>query len=430
MQTNLGNHNWSAGSLPTLVPSSTLPASGYSPVPVLNAPTATNQPSRDSSVGFTKGGSTKTDLIHVLHVINGEHFSGAERVQLHLANQLPTCGFAADFACLKPGKFRANHTASLGEVFDVPMRSRFDASVALRVAKLARQLNAKLLHAHTPRSALIASQAAAITKLPWVYHVHSPAAKDSANSWRNRINNWVERWSLRNCAHQITVSRSLRHQVLQTRWPENRVTVVHNGVPAVCPERTRKPGENDEWVLGMVALMRPRKGLEVLLDAVRCALSTNLNVRLRCIGPFETEAYQRFIEGRIEKLRLSNHVEFVGFTQNVGAELAKLDALVLPSLFGEGLPMVVLEAMAAGLPVIATAVEGTPEAIIDRQHGLLAEPGSAGSLAAALACLVHGSVDWHDLSRAAKTRHAECFSDVAMARGVAAVYNRVIAAAN
>ena len=109
-------------------------------------------------------------------------------------------------------------------------------------------------------------------------------------------------------------------------------------------------------------------------------------------------------------------------------ELAKINVFVLPSLFGEGLPMVVLEAMAAGLPVVASRVEGVPEAVAHRETGLLVEPGSVSQLAAAIEEIVSGDVDYAALSRGARRRHAAQFSDTTMAAGVAAVYRDVLAA--
>ncbi len=371
-------------------------------------------------------GGSANDLLNVVHVINGEHFSGAERVQLHLAHRLPETGFVSDFVCIKPNAFPEHFDAPVGMLQNLPMRNRFSFSVAYQVARFAKHRHAKLLHAHTPRSAMIASIASRIAKLPWVYHVHSPAARDSTRPWLNRFNYWAERLSLKNCVHQITVSNSLRREVLRTGWFENRVTVVHNGVPAATLVRTTREPNDGTWTLGMIALMRPRKGLETLLDALRCVLNAGLPVRLRCIGSFETESYQRSIMARVDQLKLRDAIDFTGFTRDIAGELMRLDALVLPSLFGEGLPMVVLEAMAAGVPVIATSVEGTPEAIRHNVEGLLAEPGSPGSLAAQIAGLVQGDFHWEDLSHAANKRHAECFSDRAMAQGVAEVYRRVL----
>ena len=99
---------------------------------------------------------------------------------------------------------------------------------------------------------------------------------------------------------------------------------------------------------------------------------------------------------------------------------------ILPSLFGEGLPMVVLEAMAAGLPVIASNVEGVPEAIRDDREGLLVEPGLPQSLAGAIEDLTSGKLHYAAMSRAAQARHAECFSAEIMAQRVAEVYDDVL----
>ncbi|MEO1529527.1 MAG: glycosyltransferase, partial [Planctomycetota bacterium] len=143
--------------------------------------------------------------------------------------------------------------------------------------------------------------------------------------------------------------------------------------------------------------------------------------------PFETESYEAEINALIDCLEVESMIERVGFTQDVTGELAKLDAMVLPSLFGEGLPMVVLEAMAAAVPVIATRVEGTPEAVTDGVEGLLAQPNDPESLATRIRELVSGGHDWKTLSEAAFTRHARDFSDFAMAEKTAAVYRHLLA---
>jgi glycosyltransferase involved in cell wall biosynthesis len=111
----------------------------------------------------------------------------------------------------------------------------------------------------------------------------------------------------------------------------------------------------------------------------------------------------------------------------VDAELAMMDVLVLPSLISEGMPMSLLEAMAAGVPVVGTRVDGVVDVIRDRIDGLLARPGDAEDLAGALGQIICGDVDWQALREAAHRRHAETFSERSMAAGVAAVYDRVLA---
>jgi glycosyltransferase involved in cell wall biosynthesis len=306
------------------------------------------------------------------------------------------------------------------------MNNRVDLRAALRVRDLVRRHGYDFLHAHTPRTAMVTSIASQITGTPWIYHVHSPAARDSANGLANRVNSWIEKQSLRGCHHLITVSESLRLDCIAHGWEEYDVSVVHNGVPAIRPPRQSKPNPGGRWVIGMVALMRPRKGLEIVLDALTQLEREGHDVVLRCIGPFETEAYEDEIEARIARLGIGHRIERVGFTRDVPAALARLDAMVLPSLFGEGLPMVVLEAMAAALPVIATRVEGTPEAITHGVEGLLAEPRDPDSLAAEIQSLVTGRHNWELMAQAACDRHNRCFSDMAMAKGTADVYRQLL----
>ncbi len=366
----------------------------------------------------------------VLHLVNGEHFSGAERVQSHLGRCLPKYGVQADFACVKPGRFATlleEHSGAWGVCHRTPMLGRFDISAALRIAKLVSREAYDLLHAHTPRTAMLAAIVSRIIDVPWVYHVHSPASRDSTRQLTNFANAWIESLSLRQCSHLITVSESLREDCLSQGVEESRVTVVHNGVPAIRPPRTSTPVPGKTWTIGMVALMRPRKGLEFVLEALSLLAIQGHDIRLRCIGPFETPEYEKSINQRISELVLEDRVEQVGFTSDVPAALAQLDAMVLPSMFGEGLPMVVLEAMAAGLPVIATRVEGTPEAIRDGIDGLLAEPCNSDSFADAIRTLITGCVDWNRMAESACERHASHFSDWAMAKATAKVYSKLLA---
>lgn len=372
--------------------------------------------------------------IRVLHVVNGEHFSGAERVQSHLGRCLPDLHVTADFACVKPGRFAdmlEEHQSGIagenwGQCHRVPMRHRLDWTAVKRLARVMAEGEYELLHAHTPRTAMLASAVSKWSGRPWVYHVHSPAGRDCERAWSNRINAWIERRSLANCSHLITVSNSLREDTIQQGFPADKVTVVHNGVPAIRPARKSKPTIGGRWTIGMVALMRARKGLEVVLDALAILNNVGTEVTLRCIGPFETEAYRQQIDAQISDLGIGHLIDWVGFTQDVPAELARLDAMVLPSLYGEGLPMVVLESMAAGTPVIATSVEGTPEAIRHGIEGVLAEPRDAESLAEQIQALVSGQYDWQSMSDFAVTRHHQCFSDHTMAHGVAKVYRRIL----
>jgi glycosyltransferase involved in cell wall biosynthesis len=151
-----------------------------------------------------------------------------------------------------------------------------------------------------------------------------------------------------------------------------------------------------------------------------------LSVRFRVVGPFETPAYEQEVKALAGRLGLRDAVDWVGFTRDVDGELARMDLFALPSLFGEGTPLVLFEAMAAGVPVVSTRVEGIPEIIRDGQDGLLVEPGDPAALAAAIARIIRGEADWQAMRNSALARHRENFSDTALAAGIAAVYRRVL----
>jgi glycosyltransferase involved in cell wall biosynthesis len=361
-----------------------------------------------------------------LHVINGEHYSGAERVQDLLAQELPGFGFDVGFACVKPDRFDRARKTQQAKLYEIPMRGPIDPGCVGRLVELIRSENYALVHAHTPRSLLAGSQAARRAGVPRVYHVHSPTGRASTPRVRNFINDKLERWSLRDAARLIAVSPSLRQFMCDQGYREQQVVYVPNGVPSLPVSPRLRP--TGGWTLGMAALFRPRKGVEILIEALAALRSRGLDVHLRAVGPYETAAYESEVKSLVDRLGVAEAITWTGFVDDVPAELEKIDLFVLPSLFGEGLPMVVLEAMAAGVPVVASRVEGIPAAVRHREEGLLCEPGSVSQLALAIEELVEGAseLDYAALSRNAQQRHAECFSGRAMAAKVAQVYRDVL----
>ncbi|GAB6187072.1 glycosyltransferase [Thermopirellula anaerolimosa] len=362
----------------------------------------------------------------VLHVINGEYYSGAERVQDLLALRLPSFGYQAEFVCLRPGLFRQARASTQTPLTALPMRGRFDLRPARRLAERLRGEEVALLHAHTPRAALITARASRRAKVPWVYHVHSPAARDSTAGLKNRITAAVERFCIRKAAAVITVSESLRRHMATAGVDATRLHVVHNGVPIAETPRSADPPRGC-WVLGTTALFRPRKGTEVLLHALARLREWNLPARLIAVGPFETSEYEAHLKRLAHELHLDAAVQWLGFRRDVAEMMRCMDLFVLPSLFGEGLPMVVLEAMALGLPVIASSVEGIPEAIRDGRDGVLVPPNDPDALASAAARFIRGELDWSAMARHARLRQRQSFSDISMAQGTAQVYDRVLA---
>ena len=400
---------------------------------------------RDSQTASLPAGGE----IRVLHVINGEHYAGAERVQDLLAAELPGYRVSVGFACLKKGKFVEARRCGDAPVHSIEMKGRFDLRAVWRLVKVIRQGGYQVLHSHGPRSALIAALASKWTGIPMVHHVHSPTTRDTTNRLRCRLNAIVERLAFRQAKTLVAVSESLGRYLADRGVAAEKIQVVPNGVPhsrnANDQEANGREANNQETVnveqnepaseptagraftLGVVALFRPRKGLEVLLESLAELRRQGFDVRLRAVGGFETQEYESEIKALCSRLGVESLVEWVGFTRDVESEMRRFDLFVLPSLFGEGMPMVVLEAMAQGLPVVATAVEGVPEVVRDGREGVVVAPGDASALAAGIARILDGSVDAAELGRNALKRHDEKFSAKAMAEAVAGVYRRVIA---
>lgn len=335
--------------------------------------------------------------------------------------QLPQLGVVVDFATLKRGNFATMRHSEGAPLHEFPMRSRIDFRVASRISQLVRGEGYDLLHAHTPRSAVVAAQVARRTGIPWIYHVHSPVTRDSERWLQNTINAVVEARALRTVSRVIVVSPSLTEYMHDRGVDHDRVVYVPNGVPANPRPRATTPPEG-MWTMAMVALFRPRKGVEVLLEALSELVARGVPVRLRGVGAFETKSYERTIRQMTSRLGLASHVDWTGFTRDVAVELSQCDLLVLPSLFGEGLPMVVLEGMAAGLPAVVSDVEGASTAVVDKETGLVVPPSDPARLAEAIESLIAGRLDYGAMATAARARHAEYFSDAAMARGVTGVY--------
>lgn len=369
--------------------------------------------------------ATSTETIKVLHLINGEHFSGAERVQDLLALAMPRFGYEVGFACVKPDKFPTIRQSQECQLFETRMTSKFDVWCAGRVARVFKENDFQLIHAHTPRTLMVGRLAARKLNCPLVYHVHSPVGRDSERGLANRFNTMIETWSLSGVDKMLCVSHSLANYMKELGHDPRKISVVTNGVSAIhnLPDRDLP---RDTWTIGTMALFRPRKGTEVLLDAISILKKKSVNVMLRAIGAFETPEYEHEIMSRVDSLGIGEQITWTGFRSDVNEQLRQMDLFVLPSLYGEGLPMVVLESMANAIPVVASRVEGIPEALRDGLDGLIFEPNNPADLAEKLESLIGDTTRWQSMSETALEHQKNELSDVSMARGVATVYDELL----
>ena len=169
---------------------------------------------------------------------------------------------------------------------------------------------------------------------------------------------------------------------------------------APCASQQEK---HDEWVIGTVGRLSEEKRHVDLINAFRLVCETYPKSRLLIVG----EGYMReTLERHTAELRLSDKVTFAGFDKNVFKHLKKMDVFALPSRT-EGFGIAILEAMAAGLPVVATRVGGIPEIVVDNETGLLVEPNNYRELSAAILKLLSDRSGAADNGRKRKaTGHA------------------------
>lgn len=361
----------------------------------------------------------------VLHLINGDDYSGAERVQDLLALRLRDSGYEVGIACTKPGRFRTARQAQDVPLIELPMRSRFDIRPVFRLAKYIRQHGYDLLHSHSARTALIGRPAAALAGVPLIHHMHCQTSTEVTKRWLSRINAIIERCTLFRVPGVIAVSPTIAEDLRRRGIPDSQIALIPNGVPSPGPLSDREPPSTD-WVVGTVAMFRPRKGIETLLMAIANLRRQQIPIRLRAVGCFQTAEYEAATHELVQELGLADAVDWTGFTRDVNAELSQMDLFVLPSLVPEGLPMAVLEAMAAGVPALGSRVDGVIDVIEHGVNGLLFEPGDADDLTRQLNSFIQSETDWSEIRRRGFQFHADGYSDIAMSASVAELYNNVL----
>ncbi len=237
----------------------------------------------------------------------------------------------------------------------------------------------------------------------------------------------VERELLADVGVFVVNCEAARQALLRHRgFPAARVVTVHTGIPEPAPDaavarrlRARWLGDGDILV-GCLGALYPLKGHRYLIEALPAALKRAPGLRLALVGDGESAGE---LKALARALRVEKLVSFPGYHDGDSADaLAAFDVLAHPTSQTEGLPYAILEAMALGKPIVATAVGGVPEAIQDRVTGLLVPPASAPALAEALVTLGQDRCLAQRLGDAARRRQHELFSLEHTTAGLRAVY--------
>ena len=216
--------------------------------------------------------------------------------------------------------------------------------------------------------------------LPVVLHLHAAQLHHAYRRWPAPLQS-IARWVMARASVVVVLGEASRRFVVQEmRVPAERVEVLINGVPAnVEARRVAGPGRRRMLFVGN---LDERKGVSDLLAAVaRCASARNGALDVLILGGGDVAGY----EAKARALGVGSHVRFGGWADQsrLAIERAMADVLVLPS-YDEGLPLVILEAMASGLAVICTPVGEIGSTFVDGRQALFVQPGDIDGIAAAI----------------------------------------------
>ncbi|MEW5762964.1 MAG: glycosyltransferase family 4 protein [Bacillota bacterium] len=367
--------------------------------------------------------------LRVLHVIGGGEFGGAERHILNLAAALDPAEATVAVACLFARPFAEMAGEAGLEAYTFPMRRKFDFRVVGPLARLAGEFD--LVHTHGVRANLIGRLAARRAGRPVVTTVHSLLAFDYPGLAGRLVNALAERFSRHLTAHFIAVSQALKDALVRGGIPEEKITVVYNGVTVAAPHvpretlRARLGYAPDTPLVGIVARLHRVKGHQVFLTAAREVLARRPGVKFLVVG---AGPERQALEALARELEIGEAVRFTGFVTDVGAVMAALDVLVVAS-YWEGFGLTAAEALGLGVPVISTSAGGLGEVVRHGETGLLVPPGNAGEMANAVLWILDHPEEARVMTERGGQLVRREFTPEKMARQTLQVYRKVLAQA-
>ncbi len=355
-----------------------------------------------------------------LHVLAPSREGGLERVVAMLSSgqRGKTVHVAA---VLEPGEAAGHPFVARLQALDVPVTPivvgpRSYLKEYRQLSALVARLRPGIVHTHGYRSDVVGGAAARANHVPTVSTIHG----FTGGGARNRLYEIVQSFALRRMDAVIAVSAPLVSRLAEAGVRKERIHLVPNGLTPANVTLTRFAArqqlgiELDDLVVGWVGRLSREKGADVMLDAlVECDQSW----RLSMIGE-GPELDQ--LRGQAAELGIAKRVVWHGAVADAGSLLAAFDAFVLSSRT-EGTPITLLEAMNAGVPIVATRVGGVPD-VITTAHAILVAPEEPGEIAAALAELRRQPSAALARSKLARERLRESFSAAAWLDAVDEVY--------
>lgn len=326
----------------------------------------------------------------------------------------------------RPGWLQAECERLGVETVIIPLTGAWGLHWVLGYWRLICKERVTLIHGHEFSAIVCGWLLAMVARVPLVATVHGK-------------NYFWERWRRRaayrivsRCGSLVAVSADLKRFICdKVGIAEERVQVIYNGVAAAQPIAVEEAqackaelGVSDRYpVLGVVGSLYPVKGHRFLISAMPEIIRRWPGAVLLVIGKGELEAS---LKAQVEQLGIGANVCFLGLRQDVSRLLSVLDVFVLPSL-SEGLSLALLEAMAAGKPVVATAVGGNPELVEQGRTGFLVHPQDPADLVSSLDKLLEDPALMLEFSLRGAERVHQFFSIEQMTKQYVAFYKAGIA---
>jgi glycosyltransferase involved in cell wall biosynthesis len=353
--------------------------------------------------------------MNVLQVITPSKVAGAERTTTSLCEHLMERGHLVVVLC-KAGQplIPVMERAGL-DVRGVQIGGKLNVAAPLRIAQVARRERSSIINAHLSSAALWSSVAGRLAGIPTVATVRALNTK-TCYTLADRL---------------IAVSGAVKEHLVQQGVAPERIDVVYNGIDPrryyeALPHHAAREKLGippDTLLCGVTAHLTAKKGHRCFLQAAALVSRSVANVRFLLLG----EGPERGnLEALASELGIADRVWFAGFHEDVLPFYAAMDLVVLPSVAGEGLPRVLLEASCLGKAVIGTDVSGVRELVRDGETGFVVPPGSPEVLAGRMQVLLSDDELRRQFGEAARSRVLTHFHVDTMVRQTEQVYERVL----
>lgn len=363
----------------------------------------------------------------ILFLISSEGYYGVENMLVALALHLSRQGCRCVVGVFRDSRFPHTEVAERAvrkglAVEIIACNGRCDWSAVVQIRSLLAKHDVDVLHPHGYKADLYALAAASRNRVALLATSHNWPS----NLLSMRVYAGLDRLALRRFDKVIVVSDAVADVLRRWGVAAEKVALIPNGIDldrfrSAVPKLRNEIGVNRPLV-GFVGRLVPEKGGALLMRAAKQVLAVYPNATFVLVG--EGPAHQEW-KALAGELGIGKQVVFAGVRDNMSEVYASFDMVVLPSLI-EALPMCLLEAMAAGKPVIATRVGAVPRLVVDAQTGLLLEPADHNALATAIIRLLGNPDLACQLGQNGRAHVVQNFSAEAMAKNYIGMYEQVL----